>query len=87
MIIQRRIAALRSSFNDASAIAESRPEKDVRVRKESLFERDDDELRPAEPCAEERANVLRVREVECCVDLVQDVHRRRLELKQRHDQR
>ena len=81
------MAALRSSFDDASAVAESRAEKDVRVREEALFERDDDELRPAEPCAEQLADVLRVREVQCRVDLVQDVHRRWLELKQRHDQR
>ena len=87
MIIQRRIAALRSSFDDAGAIAESRAEKDVRVREEALFERDDDELRPAEPRAEQLADVLRVREVQCRVDLIQDVHRRGLELKQRHDQR
>jgi hypothetical protein len=31
--------------------------------------------------------VLRVREIQCCVDLVQDVHRRRLEFQQCHDQR
>jgi hypothetical protein len=31
--------------------------------------------------------VLRVREVQCRVDLVQDVHRRGLELQQCHDQR
>ena len=87
LIIQGRITALRSSFDDASAITESRAEKHIRVRKQTLFQRDNDELCPAEPCSEERADVLRVREVQCCVDLVQDVHWRGLELKQRHDQR
>ena len=87
MITQRRTATLRRPFGDASSVAESCAEKDVRIPEESLFERDDNELHAAEPCAEERADVLHVREVQCCVDLVHDVHRRGLESKQRHDQR
>jgi len=87
MITQRRTATLRRSFGDASSVAESRAEMDVRIPEESLFERDDDELHAAEPCAAERADVLHVREVQCCVDLVQDVHRRGLESKRRHDRR
>ena len=58
-----------------------------RVREQSVFERDGDELRPAEPCAEHRADVLRVRQAQCCVDLVQDVHQRGLKLKQLYDRR
>jgi hypothetical protein len=38
----------------------------------------DDASPVAEPRAEERANVLHVREVQGCVYLVEDVHRRRL---------
>lgn len=87
MVIQRRTAALCSSFGDADAIAESRPEKDIRVREQTVFDRDDDKLRPTEPCAEERANMLRAREVQCCVDLIGDVLRRGLEFQQRHNQR
>ena len=68
--------ALDSSFDNASAIAESRVEKDIRVGEDTLFEQDDDELYLAEPPAEQRANVSRVREVQRCVDLVEDVHRR-----------
>jgi hypothetical protein len=79
--------ALRSALDDARAVAEARAEQDVRVREKALFERDGDELRATEASAEERADVLRVREVKCRVDLVEDVHRRRLELQQRHDQR
>jgi len=75
--MQGRTAALCNSFDDAGAIAESRAEKDVRVHEQTLFER-----RPAaEPCAEERADILR----ECGVDLVQDEHHSRLELQQRHN--
>jgi hypothetical protein len=70
MIIQG-IAVLLSSLNDASPVAEAHAEKYVRPGEESLFQRDNDELRPVELCAEERADVLRVREVQCCVDLVQ----------------
>jgi hypothetical protein len=55
MIVQRRIAALSSSFDDAGPVAESRAEKHVRVHEQALFQREDDELHPAEPCAEERA--------------------------------
>jgi hypothetical protein len=87
MTIQRRVAALRGALDYAHAIPESRPEEDVRIREQALLERDDDELRAAEPRPEERADVLRVREVQRCVYLVEDVHRRRFELQQRHDQR
>ena len=87
MIIQRRIAALCSSFNDAGAIAESCPEKDICVREESLFAQDSEELRPTELCAEQHANVLHVQEVQRHVDLIQGYcHQRGLELKQCHDQ-
>jgi hypothetical protein len=79
--------ALRSALDHARTIAEARAEQDVRIREEALFERDDNELCAAEPRAEERADVLRVREVERHVDLVKDVHQHRLELQQRHDQR
>jgi hypothetical protein len=78
---------LRSALDYARAVAEARAEQDICVREEALFERDDNELRAAEPHAEERADVLRVREVQRRVDLVKDVHRRRLELQQHHDQR
>jgi len=55
--MQGRTAALCNSFDDSGAIAESRAEKDVRVHEQTLFER-----RPAaEPCAEERADILRAR--------------------------
>ena len=87
IMIHRGRAALRSALDDARAVAEARPEEDVGVREEALLERDDDELCAAEPRAEEGADVLRVRQVQRRVDLVEDVHRCWLELQQRHDQR
>ena len=86
-MIQVRRAALRGTLDDASAVAKAGAKEDIRISEEALLERDDDELGAAEACAEERADVLRVREVERSVDLVEDVHRRGLELQQRHDQR
>ena len=84
--IQGRRAALRGAFDYASAVAETRAEENVGVGEETLLERDDYELCAAEACAEERADVLRVGQVERGVDLVEYVHRRWLELQQCHDQ-
>lgn len=61
-------------------------EKDVRVREEALLETHDDELTALETIPEELANVLRVGQVERRVDLVEDIHRCRLELQEGHDQ-
>ena len=86
-MIQVRRAALGRTLDDASAVAEASTKEDIGVSEEALLEGDDDKLCAAETGAEERADMLRVREVERGVDLVEDVHRRRLELQQRHDQR
>ncbi len=86
-MIQVRRAALRGALDHASAVAEAGTEEDVCISKEALLQRDDDELCAAEAGAEESADVLGMREVERGVDLVEDVHRRGLELQQRHDQR
>ena len=85
--IQGGRAALRSTFDDAGPVAKPHAEEDVGVGEEALFERDDDELCTVEAGVEERANVLSVGQVECGVDLVEDVHQRRFELHQYHDQR
>lgn len=75
------------TLDDGRAVAEAGTEEHVGVREQPLLERDDDELRALEAGAEELADVLRVREVERGVDLVQDVHRRGLELQEGHDER
>ena len=73
-------------LHDAGALAEPRLEDPVRVLKHAVLETDDDELRPLEARLDQAADVLRVREVERGVDLVEYVHGRRLELEQRHDE-
>ena len=57
--MQGRVAALHNPFDYAGATTESHTEKDVLVHEQILF--NDDELRPAEPCAEVRADILRAR--------------------------
>ena len=83
--IKRTRAPLRSPLNHTRPISKPRPKQHVRIREKALLERDDDELGAAEARAEEVAYVLSVREVECGVDLVEDVHGRRLELEEGHD--
>ena len=85
--IQGGRAALRGAFDDAGPVAEPHAEENVDVREEAVFQREDDELCAAKACAEERADLVRVGQVERGVDLVEDVHRRRVELQQCHDQR
>lgn len=85
ILVQHGRGPMRGALDDRRPVAEARAEEHVRVREEALLERDDDELRALEARAEELADVLRVRQVERGVDLVQDVHRRGLELQQRHD--
>mmetsp|Transcript_1380 Transcript_1380/g.3744 ORF Transcript_1380/g.3744 Transcript_1380/m.3744 type:complete len:772 (+) Transcript_1380:457-2772(+) len=52
----------------------------------ALLEGDYDELRVGEVRADHMADVLRVAQVQCGVDLIQNVHRRRLEEQQGEDQ-
>lgn len=77
---------MRGALDDGSSVSEARPEEHVRVREEALLERDDDELRALEARSEQLPDVLRVRQVEGGVNLVQNVHRRGLELQQGHDE-
>jgi hypothetical protein len=63
------------------------PEKYVGIREQALLQADDDELAALESVPEELADVLCMRQVKRRIDLVEDVHRRRLELQERHDER
>ena len=76
----------RQSLDHARPFAEPRLEYAVRILEHSIFQAHDDELRALELRLDETSNVLRVRQVESGVDLVQDVHRCRLELEQGHDE-
>ena len=77
----------REGLNNARAFAESRPEYPVRVLKHPIFQAYNDKLGSFEPCLDQTYNVLRVTKVQRRIDLVEDVHRRRLELEQGHDER
>lgn len=76
----------RQRLHHTCALAEPRPKDAVRVLEHAVLERHDNELRPFEPRLDQAANVLRVRQVQRGVDLVQDVHGRRLELEEGHDE-
>ena len=73
--LRRRVVFRRRPRDRRHAIHELRPEDDVRVVEHALLERDDDELRRLEVGAEHHADVLRVRQVEGGIDLVQNIHR------------
>lgn len=64
------------------SIAEACTKEDVCVRKEPLFERHDYKLAARKARLEELPNVLRMGEIQGGVDLIKNVHRRRLELQQ-----
>ncbi|PSN69326.1 hypothetical protein BS50DRAFT_339636 [Corynespora cassiicola Philippines] len=76
----------RRRLDNAGAVHESRPEDAVRVLEHAVLETDHNELRALEPRLDKTANVLRVRQVERSVHLVENVHGRRLELQQRQDE-
>ena len=74
-------------LHHTGALAETRLEDAVRVLEHAVLETDDDELRALEARLDQAADVLRVRQIQRRVHLVEDVHGRRLELQQRHDER
>lgn len=67
----------RKRLNNTRAIHEPRPKYAIRIRKHSIFQTDNDKLTAFEPRPDQAANILRMREIECCVDFVQDIHWRR----------
>jgi hypothetical protein len=64
----------RQRLHHTRTIHEPRPEDPVRIRKHAVLQTHDDELAAAEARADQAADVLRVRQVEGRVDLVEDVH-------------
>jgi len=75
-----QISRSQSLYNTCS-LGEPSPEDPVRVLEHAILQTDDDELGTLEPCFDQPPNILRVREIQCGIHLVQDVHRRRFELK------
>merc|ERR1719424_1692124 len=69
------------------AIHKACSEKDVGVVEHAFLQRDDDKLGMRKVCAYHVADVLCVAEIESRVNLIQDVHRARLEEQEGKDQR
>lgn len=65
---------------DARAFAEPGSEDSVGILEHAVFQTDDNELRALEPSLDQTPYILRVREVQSGVNLIQDVHRCRFEL-------
>jgi hypothetical protein len=87
VVVQCAITALGRTLHDTRTIAEARPEKDIGIRKQPLLQGHHDELRTLEPCTEQLADVLCMRQIEGGVDLIEDVHWCWLELQESHDER
>lgn len=77
----------RQRLHHTRALGEPGAEDAVGVLEHAILERDDDELGALEARLDETADVLRVRQVEGCVDLVEDVHGSWLKLQKSHDER
>lgn len=75
-----------SAMVSPCSVAETSAEEYVGVGEQAFLQRNDDELAAREARLEQLTDVLRVRKVQGGINLVQDVHRCRFELQQRHDQ-
>lgn len=76
----------KTHLNDTRSIPESRLEQHIGIGKESLLETDNDKLAALEAIAKQLADMLRVLQIECGVDFVENVHGRGFELEERHDE-
>jgi len=77
----------RKRLDDTRPLTKPRPKNPIRILEHAIFKTDDDELTTLEARFDKPANVLRVREIECGIDFVEDVHGRGLELEEGHDER
>lgn len=73
------------SRDSRSALFELNLVKHVRILEQALFQADDQELRLGEVLADHLPNILRVTQVQCRIDLIQNVQGRRLILQKRKD--
>lgn len=74
-------------MNHARAFTEACPEYSVGILEHAILQTDDNELRTLEPCLDETANILRMGKIQSSVNFVENIHRRRLELKKCHNER
>lgn len=72
--VQGRIRPLGRMLYKRRPVSESCTEQHIRVREQTLLQRYHDKLRPFKPRAEQLADMLGVRKIQCSVELVEDVH-------------
>jgi hypothetical protein len=77
----------RERLHHTCALAEARLEDAVGVLEHAVLQTDHDKLRALEARLDQATNVLCMRQVQRGVDLVENVHGRRLELQECHDER
>ncbi len=70
----------RHDTDHTRALAEPGPEDSIRILEHAIFQTHNNELTALEPCLDQSADILRMREVQCGIDLVENVHRGGLEL-------
>ena len=68
------------------SLAKPCPEDAVRILEHAVLQRDNNELRALESSLDEAADVLCVRQIQRCIDLVKNIHGRRLELEKGHNE-
>lgn len=88
LFIIRRLLRVRrrQCLNHTGTFTKPRLENAVGILEHAILERHNNELRSLESGLDQATDILRVRQVESGVDLVENVHWRWLELQKRHDQ-
>lgn len=74
-------------LDNTSSFTEPRPENPVRVLEHAIFQGDNNKLRTLEARLDQSTDILSVGKIKGSIHFVQDIHWRRLELKERHDER
>lgn len=81
-----RVKGNATYVNRADSIPELCSKQHIRICKHALLQTDYNKLASLEAVLEELANILCVIQIQGCIDFIENVHRGRLELEQRHYQ-
>lgn len=73
-------------LNNTGALAESCTEDAVGILEHAVLQGHHNELRTLEACLDKATDVLGMRQIQRGIDLIENVHWRRFELQERHDQ-
>lgn len=76
----------RHHTNDTGPLGEPRPKHTIRILEHPILQTNHHELTPLEPRLDQAPNVLRMRQIQRSINLVEDIHRSGLELQQREDE-